>query len=155
MTERQLSKGQPYHRRVGFRVDFPQAASFFVRYRKVIIHDDILSAVEVATILCKVTTTHCENEENNLTEYGVKVLGRVSLQWNLLQFPPPPPPPTLLKIDDMNKLTRIAVTKMFVLLWKLSYLLLLMVFHSCIFFRQFLRKSSGYKGSESLIVFQD
>ena len=84
MTERQLSKRQPYHRRVRFRVDFPQAASLFVRYIIVIIHDDILSAVEVATILCKVATTHCKTEENNVSEYGVKVLGRLGLQWNVI-----------------------------------------------------------------------
>ena len=92
VTERQLSKRQPYHRRVRFRVDFPQAASLFVRYIIVIIHDNILSAVEVAAILCKVATTHCKNEENNLSEFefGAKVLGRVSLQWNVI--PPPPSP---------------------------------------------------------------
>ena len=69
VTERQLSKRQPYHRRVVFWVEFPQAASLLVPCicRIVRTHDSIPSAVKVAAILCKVATTHCENEETNLS----------------------------------------------------------------------------------------
>ena len=78
-TERQLSKRQPYNRCIGLRLDLPQAASFLVRYivriMIVRIQDDILSAEEVAAIFCKVATTHCEN--NNLSQYGVKISGKV------------------------------------------------------------------------------
>ena len=41
------------------------------------IQDDILSAEEVAAIFCKVATTHCENKDNNLSQYGVKISGKV------------------------------------------------------------------------------
>lgn len=73
MTDRQLSKRQPYHRRVGFRIDLPLASSLLVRYKIVSIHEDILSAIKVAAVLCKVATTHYENEKTNLSEFGVKV----------------------------------------------------------------------------------
>ena len=67
VTERQHRKRQPYHRRVGFRVDLPLAASLSVRYKIEIILDNVLSVVEVAAILCKVATAYCENEENNFS----------------------------------------------------------------------------------------
>ena len=80
-TERQLSKRQPYNRCVGLRLDLPQAASFLVRYivriMIVRIQDDILSVGEVAAIFCKVVTAHCENKDNNLSQYGVKISGKV------------------------------------------------------------------------------